>query len=188
MLKWRWTWTWHSQIRKEALASSLAVHTHQLSVQQQQKKPTKCWVSSGEEWRRRHRVGFCCLHKCSEHPHCRYGMRFSASQKHSGGCGGTELGTKPDHGRGAAAAGGETGKAVSHVLVRMLVLTRERRCVGAGMKAQWWRKCWTASFGSCDGFWLLKTNVKAVWDCILEADQSISSSFANMVQSKSLMH
>ena len=105
-----------------------------------------------------------------------------------GGCEGTEQGTKNDHGHGAAAVRGETGKAVYRVLVRMLVLTQERRCVGAGMKDQWWRKCWTASFGSCDGFWLLKTNVKAVLDCILEADQSISSSFANMVQSKFLMH
>lgn len=82
----------------------------------------------------------------------------------------------------------EAGKAACHVLTRMLVLTPERRCVGAGMKDQCWRKCWPASFGSCDGFWLLKTNVKAVLDWILEADQLISSSLANMVPSNFLMH
>lgn len=86
------------------------------------------------------------------------------------------------HGHGAAAAWGGAGK-LFHVLAGLdLLLTRDRGCVGAAMRQQCCRKCWTAAFGSSQGFWLLKTNVKAVLGCMLEAEQWSSSSFANMVQ------
>lgn len=110
----------------------------------------------------RHGVAFCCWHESSEHPHLQRSVRFSASQNHAGA----------ERARSRASqmvtawssCREDAGEAACHVLTRMLVLTPERRCVRAGMKDQCWRKCWTASFGSCDGFWLLKTNVKAVLD------------------------
>lgn len=88
----------------------------------------------------------------------------------------------------SSSCGRRDREAASRGLAGMdLVLTRERGCVGAGVRQQWWRKCWNAAFGSSEGFWLLKTSVKALLGCMLEADQWSSSSFANMVQSEFLL-